>query len=222
VRSWSTASRPGTPAHRAAGAFSPGQADPPEPSFSPPMPRYGPTPARKGFREYSRSWIGWAASFSWVSPTGKAVSGVGSGTRPDESAVDQPAAGTPYRDAGTRRPRAPQRPAPRWRATRPSFENATRQVDVLKAKVAQAPTAIARMRRCRDRPSSNLSYTTIVSPIDGVVGNRTLRVGQYVQAATQLMAVVPAAAALHHRKLQGDAAHQRPSGPACTVAGRSL
>jgi hypothetical protein len=40
------------------------------------------------------------------------------------------------------------------------------------------------MRRCRDRPSSNLSYTTIVSPIDGVVGNRTLRVGQYVQAGT--------------------------------------
>ena len=37
----------------------------------------------------------------------------------------------------------------------------------------------------------NLSYTTITSPIDGVIGNRTLRVGQYVQAGTQLMAVVP-------------------------------
>ena len=41
----------------------------------------------------------------------------------------------------------------------------------------------------------NLSYTNIVSPADGVVGNRTLRVGQYVQAGTQLMAVVPTAAA---------------------------
>jgi len=41
----------------------------------------------------------------------------------------------------------------------------------------------------------NLSYTTIVSPVDGVVGNRTLRVGQYVQAGTQLMAVVPTEAA---------------------------
>ena len=38
----------------------------------------------------------------------------------------------------------------------------------------------------------NLCYTTITAPIDGVVGNRTLRVGQYVQAGTQLMAVVPA------------------------------
>lgn len=34
-----------------------------------------------------------------------------------------------------------------------------------------------------------------MSPVDGAVGNRTLRVGQYVQAGTQLMAVVPLAAA---------------------------
>ncbi|MDH8174144.1 efflux RND transporter periplasmic adaptor subunit, partial [Klebsiella pneumoniae] len=37
----------------------------------------------------------------------------------------------------------------------------------------------------------NLSYTTITAPIDGVVGNRTLRVGQFVQAGTQLMSLVP-------------------------------
>ena len=37
----------------------------------------------------------------------------------------------------------------------------------------------------------NLSYATIVAPEDGTVGARTLRVGQYVQAGTQLMAVVP-------------------------------
>ena len=41
----------------------------------------------------------------------------------------------------------------------------------------------------------NLSYTTIVAPIDGVVGNRTLRTGQYVQAGTQLMSLVPASGA---------------------------
>ncbi len=41
----------------------------------------------------------------------------------------------------------------------------------------------------------NLSYASIVAPIDGVVGNRTLRVGQYVQAGTQLMTVVPTSAA---------------------------
>ena len=47
----------------------------------------------------------------------------------------------------------------------------------------------------QDQAELNLSYTTIVAPIDGVVGNRTLRVGQYVQAGTQLMSVVPVAGA---------------------------
>ena len=41
------------------------------------------------------------------------------------------------------------------------------------------------------RRELNLGYTTITAPIDGTVGARTLRVGQYVQAGTQLMAVVP-------------------------------
>jgi membrane fusion protein (multidrug efflux system) len=37
----------------------------------------------------------------------------------------------------------------------------------------------------------NLSYTKITAPVDGTVGARSLRVGQFVQAGTQLMAVVP-------------------------------
>ncbi|HEY4164882.1 MAG TPA: HlyD family secretion protein, partial [Dongiaceae bacterium] len=41
----------------------------------------------------------------------------------------------------------------------------------------------------------NLSYTTIIAPVDGVVGARALRIGQFVQAGTQLMAVVPLHAA---------------------------
>jgi multidrug efflux pump subunit AcrA (membrane-fusion protein) len=36
---------------------------------------------------------------------------------------------------------------------------------------------------------------SISAPVDGTVGVRTLRVGQYVQAGTQLMAVVPLQAA---------------------------
>ncbi|MGC8073878.1 HlyD family secretion protein, partial [Salmonella enterica] len=41
----------------------------------------------------------------------------------------------------------------------------------------------------------NLGYTTITAPIDGVVDNRTLRTGQFVQAGTQLMSLVPATGA---------------------------
>jgi membrane fusion protein, multidrug efflux system len=78
---------------------------------------------------------------------------------------------------------------------RASLENATRQLDVLKAELAQARATVARDEALRNQAELNLSYTSIVSPVDGVIGNRTLRVGQYVQAGTQLMAVVPLAAA---------------------------
>jgi len=76
-----------------------------------------------------------------------------------------------------------------------SLESATRQLDVLKAELAQAQATLARDEALLRQAELNLSYTIVVAPVDGVVGNRTLRVGQYVQAGTQLMAVVPAAAA---------------------------
>ncbi len=76
-----------------------------------------------------------------------------------------------------------------------SLANATKQLDVLKAELAQAQATVARDEALRNQAELNLSYTTITSAVDGTVGNRTLRVGQYVQAGTQLMAVVPLAAA---------------------------
>jgi len=76
-----------------------------------------------------------------------------------------------------------------------SLQSTITQLDVLKAGLAQAQATLARDEALLRQAELNLSYTTIVSPVDGVVGNRTLRVGQYVQAGTQLMAVVPTAAA---------------------------
>jgi membrane fusion protein, multidrug efflux system len=72
-----------------------------------------------------------------------------------------------------------------------TLETATRQVDVLSAEIGQAEAALAHSVAAERQAQLNLSYAMIVSPIDGVVGARTLRVGQYVQAGTQLMAVVP-------------------------------
>jgi membrane fusion protein (multidrug efflux system) len=72
-----------------------------------------------------------------------------------------------------------------------ALANAVRQTDVLKAELAQAHATLARSGAALKQAELNLSYTAIVAPVDGVVGNRTLRVGQYVQAGTQLMAVVP-------------------------------
>ena len=68
---------------------------------------------------------------------------------------------------------------------------ATKQVELLRAERDQARATLAHDEAVQRQAELNLSYTTIASPIDGVVGNRTLRVGQYVQAGTQLMAVVP-------------------------------
>jgi len=66
---------------------------------------------------------------------------------------------------------------------------AQRKVDVLTSERPRPwPNWIAPRRRTTD--GLNLSYTTITAPVDGTVGARSLRVGQFVQAGTQLMALV--------------------------------
>jgi membrane fusion protein, multidrug efflux system len=72
-----------------------------------------------------------------------------------------------------------------------NLASALKQVDLLKAEIVQAKAAAARAEAVQHQAELNLGYTSVVSPIDGVVGNRTLRVGQFVQAGTQLMAIVP-------------------------------
>jgi membrane fusion protein (multidrug efflux system) len=76
-----------------------------------------------------------------------------------------------------------------------NLASALRQVELLKADIAQAVAAQARATALQHQAELNLGYTTIIAPIDGVVGNRTLRTGQFVQAGTQLMSLVPASGA---------------------------
>jgi membrane fusion protein (multidrug efflux system) len=68
---------------------------------------------------------------------------------------------------------------------------AQRKIDVLTTQRAQAAAQLERARAVAQQAALNLSYTEITAPVDGTVGARSLRVGQYVQAGTQLMAVVP-------------------------------
>jgi membrane fusion protein, multidrug efflux system len=68
---------------------------------------------------------------------------------------------------------------------------AERKVDVLTTERARAAAQLDRARAVEAQAALNLSYTQIKAPVDGTVGARSLRVGQYVQAGTQLMAVVP-------------------------------
>jgi membrane fusion protein (multidrug efflux system) len=71
---------------------------------------------------------------------------------------------------------------------------AGKQIDVLGTQVVQARATLAQQQALLHQAELNLSYTTIASPTDGTVGARSLRTGQYVQAGTQLMAVVPLSA----------------------------
>ena len=68
---------------------------------------------------------------------------------------------------------------------------ANKKIEVLTTERAKAVAQLDRARAVEAQAALNLSYTQITAPVDGSVGARSLRVGQYVQAGTQLMAVVP-------------------------------
>jgi len=68
---------------------------------------------------------------------------------------------------------------------------ANKKIEVLSTERARATAQLDHSRAVEQQAALNLSYTQVTAPVDGTVGARSLRVGQYVQAGTQLMAVVP-------------------------------
>jgi membrane fusion protein, multidrug efflux system len=74
---------------------------------------------------------------------------------------------------------------------RAASASAEGQAKVLQAKIVQAQALRERSQAVERQAALELGYTTITAPIDGVVAARTIRVGQYVQSGTQLMALVP-------------------------------
>jgi len=72
-----------------------------------------------------------------------------------------------------------------------AVSTARQQIDILKTQRDLAVADRERAKAVEAQAELNLSYTVISAPIDGVVGARSLRVGQYVQAGTQLLALVP-------------------------------
>ena len=66
---------------------------------------------------------------------------------------------------------------------------AEQQMQVLAANRQQAEAALAAAQANRDVAALNLSYTRIVAPADGVVGQRQVRVGQFVSVGQQVAIV---------------------------------
>jgi membrane fusion protein (multidrug efflux system) len=69
--------------------------------------------------------------------------------------------------------------------------SARQQVDVLTTRRQLAQAQLAHAEAAKRQAELNLGYATITAPIDGTVAARTVRLGEYVQAGTQLMALVP-------------------------------
>jgi membrane fusion protein, multidrug efflux system len=65
------------------------------------------------------------------------------------------------------------------------------QLDVLAAQRSAAEAAVKADQAQLDQAKLNLSYTQILAPIDGVVGERSVQVGNYVGPGATLMTVVP-------------------------------
>ena len=76
-----------------------------------------------------------------------------------------------------------------------AVEGAKANLDVLSAQKVEAERARGELQTALAKAERDLSFTTIVAPSDGVVGNRAAQVGEYVQPGTRLIALVPVASA---------------------------
>lgn len=82
-----------------------------------------------------------------------------------------------------------------WQAARDRDEAsrvaATKTLDVLKAQLEVAKAELEKDQAALDQADLNVSYTRVAAPQDGMVGQRSVRVGAYVSQGQPLMAVVP-------------------------------
>ncbi|PXX08583.1 membrane fusion protein (multidrug efflux system) [Paraburkholderia tropica] len=72
-----------------------------------------------------------------------------------------------------------------------AVQAARQQVAVLQSVRDRAQAALEQASATLDTARLNLSWTHIVAPVDGMVGQRSVRLGAYVTAGTPLLAVVP-------------------------------
>ncbi|RFU48995.1 HlyD family secretion protein [Paraburkholderia sp. DHOC27] len=68
---------------------------------------------------------------------------------------------------------------------------AQREISVLDAQIGAAQARVATAQAAQRVAELNVEYTTIRSPVDGYIGNRTARVGLLANVGTSLLTVVP-------------------------------
>jgi membrane fusion protein (multidrug efflux system) len=76
-------------------------------------------------------------------------------------------------------------------ASHAGVESAAANVDVLKAQQEEAGRTLKQLQTALAKTERDLSFTIIRAPFDGVVGNRAVQVGDYVQPTQRLASLVP-------------------------------
>ncbi|MGB7098718.1 MAG: HlyD family secretion protein [Xanthobacteraceae bacterium] len=72
-----------------------------------------------------------------------------------------------------------------------AIESAAANVDVLKGQRQEAISTLNELKTALAKAERDLSFTVIRAPIDGVIGNRAIQTGDYVQTGQRLASLVP-------------------------------
>jgi membrane fusion protein (multidrug efflux system) len=72
-----------------------------------------------------------------------------------------------------------------------SARTGPQQVSVTRSRAESAHAAVKRYKAALDQAELNLRYTRVIAPVAGVVGKRTVEVGQNVEPGQVLLSIVP-------------------------------
>ena len=76
---------------------------------------------------------------------------------------------------------------------RAAINSAAANVDVLKGQQQEAISTLNELKTALAKAERDLSFTVIRAPLDGVIGNRAVQTGDYVQTGQRLASLVPLA-----------------------------
>jgi membrane fusion protein (multidrug efflux system) len=74
---------------------------------------------------------------------------------------------------------------------RAAIDSAAANVDVLKGQRQEAISTLNELKTAVAKAERDLSFTVIRAPLDGVIGNRAVQTGDYVQTGQRLASLVP-------------------------------
>jgi membrane fusion protein, multidrug efflux system len=74
-----------------------------------------------------------------------------------------------------------------------AIDSAIANVDVLKGQQQEATSTLNELKTALAKTERDLSFTVIRAPLDGVIGNRAVQTGDYVQTGQRLASLVPLA-----------------------------